>query len=312
MSYRGALPQLDGSVLATDGGMETWLLFDEGFELPCFASFPLLDTERGRAALARYYEPYLDVARRHGIGFVIEAATWRASPNWGTQLGYPPEALADVNRRAVGFVAEIRERERAPQRPMPISAPIGPESDAYSPEQRLTRSAAERYHGWQARVLAGTEADLVTGLTLTYVDEAVGIARASAEAGIPAAISFTVETDGRLPSGQPLDEAIEETDDGAEGTVAYYMVNCAHPTHFLDVLGNSGPWERLLGIRTNASRKSHAELDESTGLDAGDPDELAEGYLAIRERLPHLTVLGGCCGTDHRHVATVVGAWLGA
>lgn len=310
MGYRDNLPQLQGSVLATDGGMETWLVFDEGFELPCFASFPLLESERGRDALSRYYESYLEVARRHDIGFVLEAATWRANPAWGAQLGYSLDALAEANRRAVGFVELIRDGEQASDRPIPISAPIGPESDAYSPEHRLSRGDAERFHGWQAGVLAATAADLVTGLTITYVDEAIGIARAAAEAGIPAAISFTVETDGLLPTGQPLGEAIEETDDGSESTVAYYMVNCAHPTHFVRVLDAPGPWDRVRGIRANASTKSHAELDESTELDAGEPEQLAQDYLAIRERLPHLTVLGGCCGTDHRHVACVVDAWL--
>jgi homocysteine S-methyltransferase len=292
--------------------METTLIFHQGLELPCFASFPLVESDDGRAALERYFEPYLALARRRRSGFLLEATTWRANPAWGAKLGYTREGLAEANRRSVEFVEGIREREEEPGRPFPINAPVGPESDAYSPESRLTADEAEAYHAWQVGVLAGTAADLVSGLTLTYPEEAIGIARAAAAAGIPAAISFTVETDGRLPDGRPLAEAIEQVDADPGTAVAYYMVNCAHPSHFLHVLDEPGPWNRLLGIRANASKKSHTELDESNELDAGNPAELVAGYLAIRDRLPHLTVLGGCCGTDHRHVARVVDAWFDA
>ena len=312
MGYRGALPQLDGSVLLTDGGLETTLVFIDGFDLPCFASFPLLERDDGRAALTRYFEPYLDVARRHATGFVLEATTWRANPAWGAQLGYSLDDLAEANRRSIRFLEEIRQREEEPGRPFVISAAIGPEGDAYDPENHLTADEAEAFHSWQIGILADTAADLVTGLTITYVEEAIGIVRAAAAAGMPVVISFTVETDGRLPSGQPLAEAIDEVDRETDGVTAYFMVNCAHPTHFLATLDGPGPWHRILGIRANASTKSHAELDESEVLDDGDPAELAHGYLAIRERLPQLTVLGGCCGTDHRHIATVADSWFGA
>jgi len=311
MRHRTALPQLTENVLLTDGGMETTLVFLDGFELPCFASFPLLETDEGRAALSRYYEPYLEVARRHGTGFVIEAATWRANPAWGAQLGYSLDALADANRRAVDFVAAIADREEEPGRPFVINVPFGPEGDAYDPACRMSADEAERYHAWQAGVIAGTQADVITGLTITYVEEAIGIVRAAAAAGMPVAMSFTVETDGRLPTGQPLAEAIEQVDSETDGAAAYFMVNCAHPTHFVAVLDEPGPWERVRGIRANASTKSHAELDESEELDDGDPDDLARQYLALGERLPHLTVLGGCCGTDHRHVGSVADALLG-
>jgi homocysteine S-methyltransferase len=310
--YRQALPQVDGQLLATDGGMETTLLFHDGFELPCFASFPLLDSDDGRAALVRYYEPYLALARERGIGFVLEAATWRASPNWGAQLGYSLEALADVNRRAIAFVEEIRDREEEPGRPFPISGAVGPEGDAYDPETHLSVHEAQSYHAWQTGILAETAADVVSALTLTYVEEALGIARAATAVGLPVVISFTVEIDGRLPSGQPLAEAVEQVDADDDSSVAYFMVNCAHPTHVLPVLDGAGPWERVRGVRANASAKSHAELDEADELDEGDPDDFARTHRALRDRLPNVTVVGGCCGTDHRHVAGAVDAWLGA
>ena len=310
MRYRNSLPQLDGRVLLTDGGMETTLLFVDGIDLPCFATFPLLEHEEGQAAMARYFEPYLEVARRHGTGFVLEANTWRANPSWGARLGYSLDDLAEANRRCISFVEEIREREEEPGRPFVISAPMGPEGDAYDPESHMTSDEAEAFHSWQAGVLADTAADSVVGMTITYVEEAVGLVRAATGVGLPAVVSFTVETDGRLPSGQPLAEAIEQVDGETDGAAAYFMVNCAHPTHFLSVFDEPGPWHRVLGIRANASAKSHAELDESVELDAGDPAELADGYLAIGARLSHLTVLGGCCGTDHRHVSSVADAWF--
>ena len=312
MSYREALPQLDGTVMLTDGGMETTLIFLNGFELPCFASFPLLERDDGRAAMHGYFEPYLEIAREHNVGFVLEANTWRANPAWGAKLGYSLDDLAEANRRAVRFVAAIREREEAPGRPIVLSAPIGPEDDAYDPEDRLTAAEAEAFHSWQSGVLAATPADMASALTITYVEEAIGIVRAATKHGLPVTVSFTVETDGRLPTGQALAEAIEQVDAETDGSAAYFMVNCAHPTHFLSVLDGPGAWRRVLGIRANASAKSHAELDEADVLDDGNPVALAAEYLAIRERLPHLTVLGGCCGTDHRHIESIADAWFGA
>jgi homocysteine S-methyltransferase len=129
-------------------------------------------------------------------------------------------------------------------------------------------------------------------------------------ADIPAAVSFTVETDGRLPTGQPLHEAIDQVDAETSSGAAYFMVNCAHPTHFADALEYDGAWrQRLVGLRANASSKSHAELDESTELDEGDPQDLGARHAALRDRLPNVTVLGGCCGTDARHVAAICAAW---
>lgn len=310
MRYRRSLPQLNGRVLLSDGGMETTLIFIDGLDLPCFASFPLLEHEEGRAALTRYFEPYLAVARRLGTGFVLEANSWRANPAWGRQLGYSLDDLAEANRRSIRFCADIRAREEADGRPFVISAPIGPPGDAYDAEHHATAEEAAAFHSWQIGVLAETSADLITGMTIPDAGEAIGIVRAATAAGMPVAVSFTVETDGRLPSGQPLAEAIEEVDRETAGAAAYFMVNCAHPTHFLPALEAAGPWHRVLGVRANASTKSHAELDEADELDDGDPAAFAREYLELGARLPHLTVLGGCCGTDHRHLECVADAWF--
>ena len=141
---------------------------------------------------------------------------------------------------------------------------------------------------------------------MNYAEEASGIARAAREAGMPVALSFTVETDGRLPTGQPLNEAIAQVDSETGAYPAYYMINCAHPTHFDTVLAPESEWiNRIGGLRANASRMSHAELDEAEELDAGDPVELGQEYADLKRHLPNLTVLGGCCGTDHRHIEQI-------
>jgi homocysteine S-methyltransferase len=298
------LPHSDGGLFITDGGMETTLIFRGGLELPEFASFVLLDDPAGTETLLRYYEPYLEIARRRGVAILLDAPTWRASRDWGERLGYSPEALGDVNRRAVALLEGLR-RSTGGDPEIVISGCIGPRGDAYRADNRMTADEAERYHSEQAGTLGETSADLIIALTLTYADEAVGIVRAAGKTGLPVVISFTVETDGRLPSGQALGEAIEQVDEETDRAVAYVMVNCAHPTHVAPAL-EPAPWvERVRGLRANASTKSHAELDEAEELDDGDPAKLASGYRGLRVRLPNLNVVGGCCGTDHRHVDAI-------
>jgi S-methylmethionine-dependent homocysteine/selenocysteine methylase len=288
--------------------METTLIFHAGAELPHFASFVLLDDERGQETLREYYRPYVDLAREHGVGIVLDTPTWRANADWGARLGYSPAALADVDRRGVALLERLRA-EAGNGLTLVISGCIGPRGDGYRVDELMSADAAEEYHRPQVATFAATAADLVTALTMTSAAEAIGIVRAAEAAAIPAVVSFTVETDGRLPSGQPLSEAIEEVDAETDGAAAYFMLNCAHPTHFVDVLEDAGPWNRLRGLRANASTKSHAELDEAEELDEGDPFELARSYRDVSARLRNLTVVGGCCGTDHRHVGAICAAW---
>ena len=299
------LPQLGDDLFVTDGGMETWLIYSAGLDLPQFAAFPLLDDPRGVISLRAYFAPYVELARRNSVGLVLDAPTWRASSHWGELLGYARDELADFNRRAVSLVTDVRDE--ADDVRIVVGGCVGPCDDAYSPDEQISADAAFAYHRPQIETFASTEADFVNALTLSYSAEAIGIARAANDVGLPAAISFTVETDGRLPGGESLAEAIERVDDAAD--VAYFMVNCAHPTHFADVLGGEGAWlRRIAGVRANASTKSHAELDASDELDAGDPHELASHYPRLRERLPNLRVAGGCCGTDDRHIAAIAAA----
>src|SRR5262245_37723283 len=295
------LPQLGDDLYLTDGGMETWLVHERGFELPEFASFPLLDDARGVEALRSYFAPYVELARANGVGLVLDAPTWRASSHWGRRLDYDEQRLAEVNRRAVALVDGIRKE--SPDVRIVVGGCVGPCDDAYAPSEQISPDEAYAYHRPQIEAFAETPADFVNALTLTYSAEAAGIARAANAVGLPVAISFTVETDGRLPGGETLGDAIAAVDGAAE--VDYFMVNCAHPTHFADAVSD-GDWrDRVWGVRANASAKSHAELDESDELDAGDPQELASHYPVLRERLPNLRVAGGCCGTDDRHIAAI-------
>ncbi len=285
--------------------METTLVFHAGIDLPHFAAFVLLDDERGVEALRDYYLPYLEIARRYGVGVILDTPTWRANTDWAARLGYRDQALADVNRRAVALLEELRA-DFGDEPPLVISGCVGPRGDGYRAEALMTASEAERYHATQIVTFGETGADQITALTLTYPNEAVGIVRAAETVAMPVVISFTVETDGRLPSGELLGEAILEVDAETGGAAAYFMINCAHPTHFEHVLDDGGAWvERIRGLRANASAKSHAELDEAEELDEGDPLELAGQYRDLATRLPNLTVVGGCCGTDHRHVDAI-------
>ncbi|MGD9959632.1 homocysteine S-methyltransferase family protein [Nocardioides sp.] len=300
------MPQLEADLFLTDGGLETTLIFEDGLDLPDFAAFVLLQDPDGRAALVRYFDRYAEIARRDDLGVVLETPTWRANPDWAERLGYSPSALDAANRDAVHLLHEIRGRWQTPGSPVVISGCLGPRGDGYVVDSAMTAGQAQEYHAPQIRSLRAAGADLVSGLTMTYSAEATGLAAAARAEGIPAVISFTVEIDGLLPSGESLAESIETVDAATDSYPAYYMVNCAHPSHFAHVLAADAPWtQRIRGLRANASRLSHAELDEAEDLDGGDPVELAQDYAELRADLPHLSVLGGCCGTNHEHVSAI-------
>jgi homocysteine S-methyltransferase len=315
---RRPLVQLDGVPLLSDGGLETTLVFHQGIDLPGFAAFDLLRRERGHQVLTDYFRSYLALARDAGTGFVLESPTWRANPAWGPQLGYDADSMAEANRQAIALLENLRreaeaatEPKAASSQPILISGCIGPRGDGYVADQQMSADEAEAFHRWQIAVLSQGGVDLVTAFTVSAVPEAVGIVRAAGSEGVPVVVSFTVETDGRLPSGQPLGEAIEQVDAESGAAAAYFMVNCAHPSHLSPSLREGGRWrERIGGLRVNASSKSHAELDAAESLDAGDPQELGAEFGQLTEFLPNLAVLGGCCGTDQRHVAAIARATL--
>ena len=304
--YRSDLPQLRNANFLTDGGLETTLVFHDGIDLPCFAAFPLVMTEEGRNTLRTYFAPYLETARKRNMGFILDTVTWRSNRDWGMKLGYSAEELADIERRSVAFACELREAYAAPGTPIVINGILGPRGDGYNATSRMSADEAQRYHAAQMEVFRDTDTDMVSAMTMTYPEEAIGIARAAQACGLPAVISFTLETDGRLPSGDRLQDAIEAVDAATGSSPVYYMINCAHPVHFAGVVAHPAAWlGRIGGLRANASTLSHAELDAATELDAGDPVDLGRRYKSLRGQLQHLCVMGGCCGTDHRHVAAI-------
>jgi S-methylmethionine-dependent homocysteine/selenocysteine methylase len=296
----------------TDGGLETDLIFHHGLDLPEFAAFPLLDDADGRWLLTRYYDAYAEIAAKARVGLTLDAPTWRANWDWAAKVGYAdPVALDRVNRVAIEFLQGLRERYRSEfgLADVKVGGLHGPRGDGYVSSGDAEPDEAADYHAAQVRSAAAAGADQVTVLTMTGAGEAIGFVRAVRDAGLPAAVGFTVETDGRLPDGTHLRDAIARVD--AEEAPDYYLVNCAHPTHVAPALADGeadGEWlGRIHGLRPNASRMSHAELDEAPELDEGNPEELAGGVDDLRAALPNLRIVGGCCGTDSRHVAALWG-----
>jgi homocysteine S-methyltransferase len=303
LDSRRGLPRPESRLFLTDGGFETTLIFHEGWDLPIGEAFVLLETDKGRKAILDYFDRYLPVAVRHGVGFVLESPTWRANPDWAAKVGYGRERLAELNRAGIWLMREVRAKYESARTPILISGNVGPRGDGYDPGTLMSADEAQAYHAWQIGIFREENVDLVSAFTMTNVNEALGFARAAQAARVPCVISFTLETDGRLPTGETLGEGIQAVDRKSGNAPAYYMINCAHPTHFTDALDAGAPWTlRLLGIRANSSCKSHAELDNSPELDTGNPQELGGQYADLLRRFPHIRVLGGCCGTDHRHI----------
>lgn len=300
--YRNCLPQLNGKTVLTDGGLETVMVFQEGIDLPEFASFGMLNSDAGRRKLREYFTPYIEISRVNRTGLLLESVTWRASADWGEKLGLTKTDIEAANRDAISFLEDIRAVEETAETPMVISGCLGPRGDGYQPGDLMTVAEAQDYHAHQIGTLADTAADMISALTMNNVEEATGVALAARDAGMPVAISFTVETDGNLPTGQSLKDAVAEVDEATGASPAYFMINCAHPTHFEGALAGL---DRVRGLRANASRCSHEELDNSEELDDGNPVEMGQQFVALLRDNPQLTVVGGCCGTDHRHIAEI-------
>jgi len=297
-------PALPGYV--TDGGLETDLIFHHGVELPSFAAFPLLVDPKGRELLDDYYSGYAAIAAAAGAGLFLETPTWRASFDWGARLGVGADGLAEVNAEAVRLLAELGARYSGDVPEVVVAGTVGPRGDGYVAGEAMDPLEARDYHQPQVQAFADAGAALVSSLTLTTVNEAIGVALAAGGAGLPVSVGFTVDTDGRLPDGTTLRAAVAAVDETAPPD--WFVVNCAHPSHVAAALADAGPWlERIGGTRVNASALSHAELDAAEELDEGDPDALARGQAALAASLPGLRVVGGCCGTDARHVAAMWG-----
>jgi S-methylmethionine-dependent homocysteine/selenocysteine methylase len=302
--FRHNLPQLGNTVFACYTGMDTDLLYNQGIDLPGFASYPLLANPEHKSLLRGYYSRLVDLAQEQNVGVILDSVTWVANRDRGAALGYTPEDLRKFNIEAVELIASVRNEKE--YMPTVLCGQVGPRGDGYAPSDQMTTQEAEDYHSEQIETYSNTEVDLVSGFTICYPEEASGIVKAAKNHDLPVAIAFTVETDGRLPTGVPLKEAIEQVDSETNHSAQYFLVNCAHPDHFVNVFSDS-PWmQRLRGVVANASRCSHAELEVSEKLDDGDPEELGMQVGGLRKRHPHFNILGGCCGSDLRHMKCIL------
>jgi homocysteine S-methyltransferase len=290
----------------TDGGLETWLFFQQGFEAPEFAALMLIDNAAAKAALDTYFDHFLSIAELAGTGFVLDTNTWRGCTVWAEKLGVKAQELLAMSARSVEFAKNVRERWDTRVVPILVNGVIGPADDAYRPGELPSMEIAEALHRPQIETFANSGVDMISAITMTNIGEAVGISRSAAKVGLPVVVSFTVETDGRLPTGDKLGEAIEAVDSATDGGPVYYMINCAHPDHFRDAIATGEAWiNRIGGLRANASRLSHEELDQSEELDQGDPAQFGRLHVELARLLPNLRVVGGCCGTDFRHIGCI-------
>ena len=308
MQAQPLLPHQTDRIFLTDGGIETWLMYKRGFELPHFSAYQLLDDPAGRAALEQYYRDFAALARERRTAYIFCSLTYRASRDWGRLLGFSDAALADMNGRTFEFYRQVATESGCEPATTLYSGCIGPRGDAYDTKQTITAAEAEDYHAPQLESFRSAGADLATALTLKSTEEAIGIARAAKSAGVPSVISFTLEKNGTVGGTKSLKEAIASVDAATAGAPAYYMVNCSHPIDFTPAL-DDGSWvQRIRGLRANASSLAHGQLCQLGHLDEGDPADLATRHGDLRRRYPHINVFGGCCGTDHVHVSAICAA----
>lgn len=306
------LPHQADRLYLTDGGIETWLMYKQGFELPYFCDFQFLDDPTGRAALQRYYREFASIAKQHRTGYVFCSLTYRASREWGQLIGYSPDALAEMNHRAIEFYREIAREVGLDPGSTLYSGCIGPRGDAYQVNPTITAESSRDYHAEQIETFRRAGVDLVTALTLKSIEEATGIARAAEAAGVPSVISFTLDRNRTVDGAHSLREAIEAVDAATNRAPAYYMINCSHPVDFGPAL-DQGAWVgRIRGLRANASSLEHGQLCRLGRLEEGDAAELAAQHGEIARLYPHMNVFGGCCGTDFVHVGRICEAVLAA
>ena len=298
--------KIKSTIFLTDGGLETDLIFNKNISLPHFAAFPLVEDPKYQQVLNDYYREYMDIAAKQGTGFILESPTWRANPDWGYKLGYSKEDLMEINQSAIHQLKILKRIYTPKIKNIFISGQLGPRGDGYRTINTMTVNEAANYHNLQIMAFKNSDVDLVTAITMNYSEEALGITKAAKKSNLSVVISFTVETDGNLPSGETLKEAISKIDKATNNYPIYYMINCAHPSHFINKINVDGSWKhRIKGVRANASCKSHAELDESTELDKGDKTELGDWHTILKKHLPNLAVYGGCCGTDSSHIQSI-------
>lgn len=299
-------PRLDGRFYLTEGGAETEIMYKWGFELPEFAMFTLLDNPEADEVIRNMYRRYFDVAAAHDTGILAMGHDYRASPDWAQKLGYSAADLTRFQHRTMQFLDDVRAEYADRVSDAYITACIGPRGDAYGTGGDISASEAEDYHAVQLGNLEGTAADMAVAATFNNIPESIGVIRAANRMGIPIGVSLTLTPEGRLRSGPTLREAVETIDEVTGGAAEWFGTNCAHPLEFEPALDDAGPWlDRLRYVRPNAAKMDKLALCELGHLEDGDPVELGEQMGEVARRFPRADILGGCCGTDERHLSEI-------
>lgn len=301
-------PFQDGLLYLTEAGTETEVLYKEGYELPHFAMWTLLDNPEAMERIGDMYRRYLDVAAENETGIVLCGFDYRASPDWAALLDVDRDGLREVIHRGIGFLRDVSDpyRDRVPH--ILLGGSIGPRGDAYSRGEPVTADSAEEYHSFQIACLKEAGADIACAHTFNNIPEAVGVARAARAEGLPLAMYFSLDSSSRLNTGPSLRDAVIETDSQTGNAPLFYGLNCSHPVEFEPAL-EPGDWiDRLRSIRPNASKMEKIALCKLGHLEDGDPDELGAQMGDLARRYPHMDIMGGCCGTDERHLSRIAEA----
>ncbi len=307
------LPQLTGKLCLTEGGIETYMQYKKGHAFRHFCLFDLMDRPEARADLRTYHEDLIKVALKHKVGAILDGVHYRTSRDWGELLGYSKQGLKEVVIQGIEFYKDLARQYQTADSPMPVSGVVGPRGDAYKVGRIMSADEAEDYHAEQLETMKQAGADFATALTFSQVDEAIGVVRAAQAIDLPVVVSFALGAGGRLKTGVDLSDAIETVDEATGNGPVYFMINCTHPVDFAPAFKAPGPWvKRLCGLRPNASSLAHGVLCQLGHLEEGNPVELGQQMADMARRFSHITVWGGCCGTDAVHVDEIAKAVLSA
>lgn len=292
----------EGRFYLSEGGTETELMYKYGFELPEFAMFPLLNNPDAVSKMREMFRSYLEVVAVNGMCALMGGLDYRASPDWGERLGYSPEGLAEANHHALAFLREIADEYTTDIQEILIQGVIGPRGDAYERNETITENEAEDYHSVQLKTLKEADVDLALAMTFNNIRESIGVARAAAKVGVPLAISFIVNSESKLDTGQSLGEAIATIDAETNHAPEFYSVNCCHPIEYEPAIESYDWINRVRGVRPNASKRDKIALCQLGHLEDGDPVELGQQCGDLARRYPHMDIWGGCCGTWDNHL----------
>jgi len=288
-------------ILAEAAVIET-LRRTEGVKLhPQLEHALLIYDAKGKDELTQIFSSYIGVARKARVPLMICSPTWRASRNRLEASGIE----RDVNGDAVRFLKDVRAEQGDFESNILIGGLIGCKNDCYRPGECLLSDEAHRFHGWQIERLCAQGVDFLMAATLPAVTEAIGIARSMSDAGRPYFISFVINRAGRVLDGSLLDAAIETIDAAAENPPLGYMINCAYPSFLIPDDLPSVILERLVGFQGNASSLDHDQLDNSPELQSDPIEDWGNRMIDLNTRFG-IKILGGCCGTDARHLEYIV------